>query len=402
MLRYCEWKGVAIPCSKIFTKFPTDEGICCSFNIKAAEEIFYGKTFNSALQHLQHRDIDLLMDKADLPSDYITRNEPQILPGKEKGLTIILDAHTDALSPGTVESDYNIFQLLVSEQSSFPYFHQKSFAVGPGQSNVVTLSATKFSADDSMKAIPINARQCRFPDENDILYLHKVYSYTNCMFECSLTYAKMKTHENINSTCLPWYFPTIDDYPIVCDPWESFEFLNYMQNHDKEEDCDHCLDDCTKTTYDVSLTYQSFRQCDSLNFGLSRMCTIDNENHMWPRKFYFEGLEYIGSDRTVNAKDTRYKSNSLMRDFVPYSMYENDIAIVEIYFDKPTAIEIISFSRMTWVDYFANVGGILGLVLGMGFVSVIEILLLCIQMFLDHFHFKTYRQHLWDFIRKPA
>ena len=40
VLRYCEWKGRPVPCAAIFTKFPTDLGMCCSFNIRAAEDIF--------------------------------------------------------------------------------------------------------------------------------------------------------------------------------------------------------------------------------------------------------------------------------------------------------------------------------------------------------------------------
>ncbi len=40
MLIYCEWKGVSIPCSEIFVSVPTDQGICCAFNMNAAEELY--------------------------------------------------------------------------------------------------------------------------------------------------------------------------------------------------------------------------------------------------------------------------------------------------------------------------------------------------------------------------
>ena len=36
---------------------------------------------------------------------------------------------------------------------------------------------------------------------------------------------------------------------------------------------------------------------------------------------------------------------------------------------------------MTWIDYFAAVGGLLGLVLGMGFVSFIELVWLGLRIF---------------------
>ncbi len=40
---------------------------------------------------------------------------------------------------------------------------------------------------------------------------------------------------------------------------------------------------------------------------------------------------------------------------------------------------------MTWIDYFAEVGGLLGLVLGMGFVTFIEIVWLCLRIALHKF-----------------
>jgi len=35
MLKFCFWKGQKIPCAAIFSTFPTDQGMCCSFNMKA-------------------------------------------------------------------------------------------------------------------------------------------------------------------------------------------------------------------------------------------------------------------------------------------------------------------------------------------------------------------------------
>jgi hypothetical protein len=40
LLKKCFWKGVRISCAAIFEKFPTDRGMCCSFNRQAAEDIF--------------------------------------------------------------------------------------------------------------------------------------------------------------------------------------------------------------------------------------------------------------------------------------------------------------------------------------------------------------------------
>jgi len=53
LLRYCEWKGMPISCSAIFTTFPTDQGLCCSFNMKAADEIYIASKYRDNLQAMQ-------------------------------------------------------------------------------------------------------------------------------------------------------------------------------------------------------------------------------------------------------------------------------------------------------------------------------------------------------------
>ena len=63
-----------------------------------------------------------------------------------------------------------------------------------------------------------------------------------------------------------------------------------------------------------------------------------------------------------------------------YDAYEKDIAIVQFYYKKSTIIQMGTQVTMSWIDYFSAVGGLLGLVLGMGIVSVIEIVWLCLRI----------------------
>jgi hypothetical protein len=54
--------------------------------------------------------------------------------------------------------------------------------------------------------------------------------------------------------------------------------------------------------------------------------------------------------------------------------------MVKIIYQTPTAFYIGSQSKMSWTDYFSNVGGLLGLVLGMGFISFVEMLWQCLRV----------------------
>jgi len=58
------------------------------------------------------------MDKT-LPKNYILNNEPQALPGRNKGLILMLNAHTDLLNSGSVSSDQQGFLGLVINAFSF-------------------------------------------------------------------------------------------------------------------------------------------------------------------------------------------------------------------------------------------------------------------------------------------
>jgi hypothetical protein len=56
ILKYCEWKGMPIPCSAIFSTFPTDRGMCCSFHMETAEAVFNGQTYPKIVHALQMED----------------------------------------------------------------------------------------------------------------------------------------------------------------------------------------------------------------------------------------------------------------------------------------------------------------------------------------------------------
>jgi hypothetical protein len=50
IFRYCEWKGIQIECSAIFSALPTDHGMCCTFNMKAAEDLYVESNYRKTLQ----------------------------------------------------------------------------------------------------------------------------------------------------------------------------------------------------------------------------------------------------------------------------------------------------------------------------------------------------------------
>jgi hypothetical protein len=142
------------------------------------------------------------------------------------------------------------------------------------------------------------------------------------------------------------------------------------------------------------ITTIPFRRCDESNLGISRFCSLDDSKLPNPTKFSKQVLDefkarlpplppYIQNNLETS---TRYYGRTLKDAIVfsqmdrEYDAYEKDIAIVQIYFRKSTVMQIGSQPRMTWTDFMATVGGLMGLVLGMGFVSFIEIIWLCLRL----------------------
>jgi len=131
IFKYCEWKGRAIPCSSIFTTFPTDRGMCCSFNMKAADEIFLGDTYPKLLKELQQSDKKISFSNSSQPNWYHGSKESKSLPGRNKGLVLVIDSHSDLFSAGSLDADYDSFMGMISQSGSFPLMNQEGFEIQP-------------------------------------------------------------------------------------------------------------------------------------------------------------------------------------------------------------------------------------------------------------------------------
>ena len=63
-----------------------------------------------------------------------------------------------------------------------------------------------------------------------------------------------------------------------------------------------------------------------------------------------------------------------------YDAYDKDIALLHFYFKKSTVFQLGTQPTMTWIDFLAQVGGLLGLCIGITFVSFIELFWLCLRI----------------------
>jgi hypothetical protein len=136
---------------------------------------------------------------------------------------------------------------------------------------MIALTATKIDSSDDIRSIKPERRNCRFPDEKETLKIHRSYTQTNCMLECSLFHAKSRFQADYNFTCTPWQLPFFNRLEQVCDPWSAVIFHRIMTKNITNRVCSHCLPDCTNTIYHVAITTAPFRVCDNSNAGVSQV-----------------------------------------------------------------------------------------------------------------------------------
>lgn len=67
IMKRCAWKGLRVSCSSIFTMFPTDRGMCCSFNMQKAEEMFRESKYKEFITKLEQRDKDMSFENSTIP-----------------------------------------------------------------------------------------------------------------------------------------------------------------------------------------------------------------------------------------------------------------------------------------------------------------------------------------------
>ncbi len=200
MIKKCAWKGKTMNCSAIFETFPTDRGMCCTFNMDAAEKIFSESRFQESVIKYQHLN---KLEATPPPEWYTSNNEPTSQAGINKGFSLVLDAHTALLAPGSVSEDFQGFFAVVDEPTAYPQANQKNIRIRPGYDNLVSLSATTVTANSDIKSVDPNERYCYFSDEHP-LKLTNQYSQASCMLECRMDYVREYLREDFNITCVPW------------------------------------------------------------------------------------------------------------------------------------------------------------------------------------------------------
>ena len=188
MLLSCELAGVKVDCADLFTRVPTDTGMCCAVN---AEDSLRESEYQALIKDLQgEKRIQKVKSKE----------------GKRNKLRLTLDLHSNTASFGTIDQQYSAFNLFLGQPAQFPMMRDKSLELEPGKEHFIDLSATVVSTKEIRKILPKD-RKCFFTDESDLEF-YKSYTYSNCRLECGIKKAERKMK------CIPWQLPKVELFLI--------------------------------------------------------------------------------------------------------------------------------------------------------------------------------------------
>ena len=187
-IKRCYWKNKPISCAAIFQKRPTDRGMCCTFNMQKAEQILTSSKYTEAIALRQVDEAKMGFEDANLPPYYIKNREPVPEPGREKGLTIVVDRHSDKLSRGTVTDNFQGFVTIVDDNSKYPMASVNSLIAIPGYENYVKVKAIHMEGKREIQNYSPKERNCYFAEEFK-LDMHQHYSQSNCLLECKIKFA---------------------------------------------------------------------------------------------------------------------------------------------------------------------------------------------------------------------
>ena len=74
-----------------------------------------------------------------------------------------------------------------------------------------------------------------------------------------------------------------------------------------------------------------------------------------------------------------------------YNAFEEDIAVLNVYFDATTVMLFQTQSTQSWINYFSNVGGSLGLCIGLSIITIGELIWVLLRMIPQCFGRDSYK-----------
>ena len=294
--------------------------------------------------------------------------------GKGKGLQLVVDSQklsNQHLSKWGTEFGEG-FEVFITVPGVVT--HKVTFTVDPsfnGEHHFYLHGIHFIDASGQFKIWNTDAQVCYFPPDKPMKYF-AFYTQDNCLLECR--------YEKISALCgcKPWYLNQTDLPICGIDGNACFDdlFKNYQDELQDRVDCD-CRSDCGGIHFFASMNRYPFT--DS---------TVTDIKFWWDREkksgklanYLLDPLNVFNDRLSKNL--TRIKLNATDDVELASKRFENDIAILNFFFDTPIITRITLEMRITVFDQISAIGGTLGLFTGVSLITFAELIYWCARFFL--------------------
>ncbi|CAO1326621.1 unnamed protein product [Diamesa hyperborea] len=312
-IMFCRFKNVMTPCEDLLTETVTDEGICYTFNMQEASEMYEKKAvgYSSDDKHPSSWNIDdgYKNDKYD--------NYPHRATGSAAiGLNIVLkqkNSDLDYICRGPVQG----FKVHIHRNDEPPAMSSDYYRVGMSEETIIAIKSEVVNE--------IEDHECYDTNDHDLQFFEE-YSQSKCELECLAKFMKQECG------CVKFSLPH-DAETKVCNQHQL-----------------QCYNDAT-TKYLIEESFKANYQC-----GCLPSCNhIEYTAEVSQTEFHF--------DKVISAykqEDDEEIADAIMSRLV---IYMKDTHVREV---REIAIN-------DKLSYYAQLGGLMAFFLGISLVSVVEV-----------------------------
>ncbi|XP_055693357.1 pickpocket protein 28-like [Lutzomyia longipalpis] len=319
-----------------FAPILTDEGICFTFNMLNGSEIYRESALHTGYDYPKHENEAKFWSLEDgYESDAPMHTYPHraLGDGVRSGLYTWLylsKADYDYLCRGSMQG----FKVLLHSPDEVPQVAKHYFRLAMNQEITVSVKPSMFTTSDGLREYDPIRRQCFFNHERELKFF-KIYTQRNCELECVSVFTKEKC------SCVKFSMPREADTPIcgaakvACYMEAEYELLQMeiakdLNKSSKASRC-NCLPACTSIVYEAETSPTELKWKKLLNA------------HNIPEEYF---SEFQSVTLSIFFKDTQFITSKRS----------------ELY---------------GLTNFIANCGGILGLFMGVSWLSIIEIIYFC-------------------------
>jgi hypothetical protein len=204
----------------------------------------------------------------------------------------------------------------------------------------------------------LRKRKCKLDHEDDNNEPGMTYSSVNCHRVLAIKLAIKKCG------CRLWFTGSGYNTTKICDFFGSVCFKNFVRNGTNYKDLVKCPMSCTSVKYTASIS----NQMDAAHFKKSKSVF---------------SLNYLLRSNVMSVISQDWAHLKVEDDY-NQERYKH-LSLIKINFDDPQVIVVTKDAKVTFADKLGNIGGTLGIFLGLSVIGLVDYFIHSFKIIVNYF-----------------